>query len=329
MAALALAPTHSALARPHKLLVHDAAQASELKARGARLLADYGSFQLLETDDALLAAPGLSRVELADDLDFIELNAGRLDTRAPGVMAQRRAVAPAAGNRLHLVQFAGPIKPEWREALEQTGVRVVHYVPQNAYLISGDSAALATLQAWADANPLVQWDGEYAADYQIHPKARTVDPQGNPQTLATDTFTVQLVDDAEANPATLALIDQLKLAPVQRQSRTLHYLNVVVRLPADRLGELAAQPEVISIQPRPKRHKMDERQDQIMAGNLSGNAPSGPGYLAWLAGKGFTQAQFTASGFVVDVSDSGIDNGTTAPGHFGLYEAGDPGRAAA
>jgi uncharacterized repeat protein (TIGR01451 family) len=69
---------------------------------------------------------------------------------------------------------------------------------------------------------------------------------------------------------------------------------------------------------------LDERQAQIVAGNLSGSSPSGPGYLAWLAGKGFTQAQFINSGFVVDVSDSGIDNGTTTPGHFALYQLGDP-----
>src|SRR5204863_1972986 len=69
--------------------------------------------------------------------------------------------------------------------------------------------------------------------------------------------------------------------------------------------------------------KYDERQDQIIAGNLSGTSPSGPGYLTWLASKGFSQSQFDASGFAVDVSDSGIDNGTTAPGHFGLYKLGD------
>ena len=60
-----------------------------------------------------------------------------------------------------------------------------------------------------------------------------------------------------------------------------------------------------------------------MAGNLAGSGPMGPGYLAWLAGKGFTQEQFEASGFVVDVSDSGIDDGTTAPRHFGLHAEGD------
>ena len=38
--------------------------------------------------------------------------------------------------------------------------------------------------------------------------------------------------------------------------------------------------------------------------------------------KGFTQAQFDASGFAVDISDSGIDDGTTMPNHFGLYANG-------
>ena len=327
LAAVAAAAIHSATARPFKLRVSDSAQAAALEAQGARLLADYGSFQLLETDDPSLTNARLNRVEAADDFDFIELNAGRLDTRSAGVLAQRRAIAPAAGNQLHLVQFVGPIKPEWQAALEQTGVRVVHYIPQNAYLICGDSAALANFQAWAATNLLVQWEGAYATDYRIHPKARTVDAQGNPQTPATDMFTVQLLQDPTANPGTLALIDQLKLAPVQQQFQTLEYLNVVVRLPAARLAELAARPEVISIQPQPQRHRMDERQDQIMASNLSGNVPTSAGYLAWLTSKGFTQAQFSASGFVVDVSDSGIDNGTTSPGHFGLHQAGDPGQA--
>ena len=62
--------------------------------------------------------------------------------------------------------------------------------------------------------------------------------------------------------------------------------------------------------------KFCERQDEIIAGNLSGNVPAGPGYLAWLESLGFKQAQFT--NFAVDVSDSGIDNGTTSPEHLSL-----------
>ena len=81
---------------------------------------------------------------------------------------------------------------------------------------------------------------------------------------------------------------------------------------------------MISIQPYEDPQKRDERQDQVIAGNLSGLSPSGPGYLAWLAGKGFTQEQFTTAGFVVDLTDSGIDNGTPMPGHFGLSVSGIP-----
>jgi len=39
---------------------------------------------------------------------------------------------------------------------------------------------------------------------------------------------------------------------------------------------------------------------KIVAGNITGSGPTAPGYLAWLASKGFTQAQFTLSGFAVD-----------------------------
>ena len=48
-----------------------------------------------------------------------------------------------------------------------------------------------------------------------------------------------------------------------------------------------------------------------MAGNLTGNAPSGPGYAAWLTAKGFG-APF---GFAIDVTDSGLDSGSTAVVH--------------
>jgi hypothetical protein len=188
---------------------------------------------------------------------------------------------------------------------------------------------LSKLQSLADSLASVQWDGDYQDDYKIHPNARLVDEKGNPRQLQTDTFAIQLVEDPDANPATLALIDRLALEPIRRRYTMLQCVNVFVRLHPQDLATIAAQPDVISIQPYTKPKKQDERQDQIVAGNLtgSGNAPSGPGYLAWLASVGFTQSQFTASGFVVDISDSGIDDGTTAPGHFALYTLGDTNNA--
>jgi len=306
----------------HKLRVSDAATADALIAQGAKLIGRYENFQVLESERVPVADLTAGRAQLADEFNELRLNARLLNTRAPEVQALRQPVGAFAGRHLHLVQFAGPIQPEWRAALEKSGAQIVSYLPQNAFLIYGDGPALTRVQALAGTAGFVQWEGAYAGDYKIHPRARTVDEKGNARAIGTEVFSIQLVADAAANAATLQLIDRLKLAPIRRQSKVLNYQNILVALPAAQLPVLAAQPDVVSIHPYFEPRKHDERQAQILAGNLAANLPVGPGYLTWLASKGFTQAQFDQSGFVVDVSDSGIDNGTTAPGHYGLYAQG-------
>jgi len=313
----------SAFADPHKLRVDDPALAKTLVAQGAKVVGDYGAFTVLEADDALLAGGASNRVEIADDWNLIRLNARVLDTRAPEVKALRKPRGDFAGKRLHLIQFAGPIKPEWRAALKETGAEIVSYIPENTYLIYGDAAALGRLQTWTANSQITQWEGEYSRDLKMHSGARALAMTSANGKVEIDRFAIQLIVDTNANPATLALIDGLKSGPVRLDVRMANYRDLVVALPDDQLDAIAAQPDVISIHPYIEPKKLDERQDQIIAGNLSGHLPSGPGYLTWLADKGFTQAQFDASGLVVDVADSGIDNGTTTPGHFGFYEFGD------
>ncbi len=311
-----------------KLRVTNPQRAQQLVARGAKVIADYGSFQLLEAPVALASeAAGQSDVADAGGMNVIRLNAAALDTTTPAIKALRQARAPFAGKRLHLVQFAGPVKPEWRDELDQRGARIVTHIPDNAYLIYADHATLAKIQSWAGTAAHVQWEGAYADAHKLHPRAKNTDAKGRPRDIGTDTFAIQLVEEDEANAATLAVISQLQLAPVQNDFKLLGYRTLIVQLPANQIAAIAARPDVVSIQPYFRHRKFDERQDQIMAGNLTGNAPTGPGYLAWLAGKGFTQSQFNASGFIVDVTDSGVDNGTTSPGHFALYDQGNPGGA--
>lgn len=313
-----------AVAQPRKVRVSDKALAQQLLERGGKLVADYGSFQIILTEEAVGAAKLRGRVQSEDAADFIELNAQRFNTRSAEARGLRKVRGNTAGRQFHLVQFVGPVKPEWREALEAQGVKVINYIPENAYLVSGTAKALVALQTWATTVDFVQWEGEYAPDFKLHPEARPRESFGL-ATPADDSgiFAIQIVEDADATPATLALIESLKLEAVQRDDRVLQYRNVIVRLPVERLAEISARPDVLSIQPYDAPDKRDERQAQIMAGNLVGGGLAGAGYLDWLTEKGFTQAQFDASGFVVDVTDSGIDNGTTTPGHFGLYNHGD------
>jgi hypothetical protein len=309
---------------PLKVQTTDPAIAGQLASRGARLVGDYGSFQVLEADAAAVATVGTAAV-LRPELNLILLNAATLDTRAPGLRMAKAMAGNFTGQRLWLVQFAGPVRPEWRSGLEGDGARVVSYIPQNAYLMYVDSAALSRVQSRAAVAPEIQWQGAYEDAYKIHPKARTVDAQGQPREIGATQFALQFVADPAANESSLALLNQLVLEPVDRIEFAFDYMNVVARIAPESIPLLAARPELVSIMPWFPRHLTGERQDQIIAGNLnaSGSSPTGPGYLEWLASKGFTQEQFTTSGFVVDVSDSGIDNGTTSPAHFGLHLGGD------
>jgi hypothetical protein len=321
-----LTPTPAAVAsqgQHHKVQVTDPVLAKQIQAQGGKLIANYGGYQLFDVAQLSPALATNNQVEVHDEYNKILLNAAQLDTTKPEVKALRQSISGFQGKRMHLVQFAGPVQPAWRESLTAAGVQIVTYIPQNAYLVYGDAKAIAQVQQLAATAPHIQWDGAYLDDYKIHPAARPVVAKGNALQSATNEYAIQLVADAEANTNTLQLLDRLRGEPIKQQQTVLNYLNVVVSLSTNDVPVVAARPDVISIQPYVSRRKFCERQDQIIAGNLSGNSPSGPGYLAWLASKGFTQAQFSASGFIVDVSDSGIDDGNTSPNHFGLHVTGN------
>ena len=258
---------------------------------------------------------------------LIHLNSGAIDTAAPE--AQRRTLATpsaVAGKQLRLIQSDGPVDQAWVDALKKSGVVIIDYIPDHTYLVYGDTASFRAMTQSASIAKRTQWSAGLNAGEKIHPAARAT-PSSKSRRGITPTgfYTIQLVLDPAANPTTLALIDALTLEPVTRQRTVRHYVNLVARLPDDTLDGIAAQPDVISITPYIAPKKYDERQGMIIAGQLAGNGPSGPGYLAWLNSLGFSQEQFTASGFAVNISDSGVDNGSTNANHFGLYTSGNTG----
>ena len=96
-------------AAAHKLRVDDPAAAKAIQDQGGKLIADYGSYQLLEIDDAkeFLKHSG---VTVRDGENVIELHARRIDTRTPETQRLRGQARQFAGRQMHLVQFAGPVK---------------------------------------------------------------------------------------------------------------------------------------------------------------------------------------------------------------------------
>jgi len=323
-------------ARARKLRVKDRAVARRLDQIGGRVVADYGGYLLYEVPAAAVEeARGNPAVELVDEYRFVLLNSGPVDTESAAGRSLRSARRERFdGKRMHIVQLVGPSRPEWLAAMRDTGVQVVTYLPHNAYLVYADDASVGALGELESSARFIQWQAPYRNEYKVHPRARRtallrslrrsrLDRPAAATAPAEELYAVQLVSDAPANSATIALLRARSRGAVRSEFRVRNYLNLILPLTSADMDAVAGRPDVVSIQPFVVPQKADERQGQILAGDFSGS----PGYLDFLAASGFTQQQFSLSGFAVDIADSGIDNATTFPNHPGLYIGGN--RAAA
>lgn len=281
-------------------------------------MAHDGAVSVLQTGISL-TQPQPDLVQ-PDDAHLILLNSGVINTASVEAKLLRQPVEDFDGKRLHLIQFDGPIQPDWYEALLKTGVAVVTYIPHFTYLVYGDVASLRQLQAWAAKTAFVRWEADYREEYRLHPKLRPVDDKGQAVPPVTDLLAIQLYRDPFANVATLALINRFRLEPARNEYTILNYLNIIVRFPNERVAELLKRRDVVSVAPYMVPEKFDERQDRIISGQLSGNSPTAGNYLSWLGSKGIGPTTFN---FAVDVTDSGVDDATTQPNHFGLYALGN------
>lgn len=261
----------------------------------------------------------------------IRLNSGYIDPASQKADRLRGALPKSDGKRLHLVHYAGPIQRSAWEALVGTGVQIVDFIPDYAYLVYGDERSLGRMQELIGSRESgIRWEAFYAGDLKVNATVYELESRG----AQPDFYSIQLVNDPEANAETLALIRSAEFSET-RTWNFRHYVNVEARVPFGALSAIANRPDVISIQPDMTPELHDERQNIILANRLSTTgttsvpiapgAPGGIGYLDWLASLGFTQTQFDASAFTVDVSDQGLDNGTNQPNHFALWKGGDPG----
>ena len=143
---------------------------ADLRARGGALVADRGRYLVYAADANLAAQVAADHgAVLRDDFDSIWLRRGPIDTRRGPVAAPGALSARGGARRLKLVQFPAPPVDDDLERLQSTGARIVHYVPQNAYIVWSDSARVASdLQSLAGPGGL-QYVGEYYPDYALDP----------------------------------------------------------------------------------------------------------------------------------------------------------------
>src|ERR1043165_5346565 len=113
----------------HLLRVSNPKLAAQLLQNGARLVQDYGGYQLIETTaEAAGVAKDDGSVEVCDQFNNLELRTGFINTSKPEVQQLRTPLSSFSGKRLHIVHFAGPIKSEWVQQLKATGAKIIGYL---------------------------------------------------------------------------------------------------------------------------------------------------------------------------------------------------------
>jgi subtilisin family serine protease len=137
-----------------------------------KVLAEYPHGLLAEASEGQVAAlkqVGFE-VEIQKDATMIKLRAVEFDTaapfpEAPEAMSLHEVDLSGEKVKVWIVQFVGPVKPEWTEAVGAAGVVLLEYIPENAFLVRMNG-----LQEEQVAGlEFVSWVGIYEPAYKVSP----------------------------------------------------------------------------------------------------------------------------------------------------------------
>ncbi|MEY4917928.1 MAG: hypothetical protein RL616_1841, partial [Verrucomicrobiota bacterium] len=108
------------------------------------------------------------------------------------VMAGQKSLHAAASG-LFLVQFNGPLEPAQRDELKKSGVELIKYVPDDAFIVKLEKISPATVSALS----FVRWVGPYKSEHKIHPQLAPL-AQNAAQSNATVSVNILLSPNASA-----------------------------------------------------------------------------------------------------------------------------------
>jgi hypothetical protein len=309
---IGLAPRAGATASPaakNKVIIYPTAQDSiaQFRQEGITSVQNYGAYWVADaTDDQIrvLKERHGDRVVAADFLNRIELRSMTLDTAsAEPVGPVNPGQMTPSGRRLRLIQFEGPIQPQWLNAVKAVaGARILSYVPNNAYLVSLDQRAEDNLKRLTVPSGPIQWIGAYDPYYKMDPMLPKV---------AESAVQVQIdmVNGPEAG-RTLDAIRGYTLEQIAKPGAIGNEMLLGIETSPTNLVSIAQLPDVLWIARCAPMERRDEVQSLIIAERISGpgNGPV-PGfddYLEFLTnvvGVSTNPADYP----VLDVADTAAD----------------------
>jgi hypothetical protein len=287
----------------------------QLTQQGITRVRDYGSYWLVQATDAQTAELTRlygARAVKANDLNRIRLKSLSFDTTEgdPVVPAKLRQEEPT-GQRLRLIQFCGPVRPQWLRQVQSAGnVDVVAYVPNNAYLIRLDQPAEDKLRAMEGPGSPIQWVGPYHPYYKIERDLLNRDA-GNEKTLVDVRIMTVGSSEVERQLQEFGLIQQLYGLSHEK----IHEMTI----PLSAVSQIAKLTDVVWIEKIRPKHVHDENQVLIAASQTNGlpeHVPTLtstiPDYLDFVTntiGGGLASITNQYAYPIVDVCDTGFDQG--------------------
>ncbi|MGD1019661.1 MAG: choice-of-anchor D domain-containing protein [Verrucomicrobiia bacterium] len=291
----------------------------QLTQQGITDVRNYGTYWLVEATEAqaaeLTRLYGPRAVE-ANDLNRIRLRNSSFYTTEgdPTVPADLRQEEPT-GRRLRLIQFRGPVVPQWlRQVQSIGGVELIAYVPNDAYLIRLDQPAENRLRALMGSDGPIQWLGAYHPFYKIEPRFLANLDQKDHSLVD---VRIMVAPHSEASDTMKAI---KKIGLVQQSYNRANLTTLFMTVPIATISQMAKLPDVVWIEKKDPKRLLDEVQDLVLAGQTNGfwHGPEGAttgytNYLAFLfaqvAGNQTEAFENPLNYPVVDVADTGIDSG--------------------
>ncbi|HXF10486.1 MAG TPA: S8 family serine peptidase, partial [Desulfuromonadaceae bacterium] len=206
-------------------------------------------------------------------------------------------LSPSTASGLYLIQFESPATPDERAQLRAMGVRLLKYIPDDAFIARLDNVSPARVQAL----DFVRWMGAYDSGYKIAPSLSTL--AGKAKIPGTVTNVTVLISPG----AMAAEINGVKSIFSRIQHESDLRMGTVLRgeLNLDRLSALAQSTAVLWVEPAPKHKLIDEAASKLVGGDDGGIAT--PTVTEQLG--------FDGSGVTVCVADTGLDTGDTNTMH--------------
>ncbi len=250
-------------------------------------LADYGGLLFGQIDEATaseLRARG-HRVEALDNPFLLTLGEEIFDPLERATTLTDREVEPDGD--LHLIQFKGPIRPQWLQRLRDLGVEVVQPLHPFSYFVWANQTQLEAAQRDRD----VRWVGPMEAAWKVQPHQRIFSAEARPTMLMASAH-----GDLHGRIAKLRQFGQVTIVRPFGD----HFMLVQIDdLPGDRYLELARMPGIFSVQYiPPDAGPRGEMSNQSIVGNIDVSGNVFPGYADWLNSTGYD-----GSGITVGVVD--------------------------